>query len=54
MIEHISRLQTENEKLKYALGEAQRIRKKEKLAPIEASSEEENGDGTVGLNDTKH
>ena len=47
----ITYLQAENEKLKHALGVAQRIRKKDKLAPHESSSEEENGDCTVGLND---
>ena len=47
----ITHLQAENEKLKHALGIAQRIRKKDKQAPIETSSKEENGGGTVGLND---
>ena len=37
--------------MKHALGVAQRIRKKDKLAPHESSSEEENSGGTVGLND---
>ena len=47
----ITYLQAENEKLKHALGVAQRIRKKDKLAHHEFSSEEENGGGTVGLNE---
>ena len=47
----VTHLQAENEKLKQALGVAQRIRKKDKPAPHEPSSEEENGGGTVGLND---
>ena len=47
----VTHLQAENEKLKQALGVAQRIRKKDKLASHESSSEEENGGGTVSLND---
>jgi hypothetical protein len=47
----VTHLQAENEKLKYALRVAQRIRKEDKLAPTETSSEEENGGGAVGIND---
>ena len=47
----VTHLQAENEKLKHALGVAQRIRKNDKLAPHESSSEEENSGGTLGLND---
>ncbi len=47
----VTHLQAENEKLKQALGVAQRIRKKDKLASHESSSEKENGGGTVSLND---
>jgi len=51
-ISAIRSLQAENERLKHALGKAQRIRKKEKLAPVEPDpSEEENGGGTVVLNE---
>ena len=42
----VTHLQAENEKLKQALLVAQRIRKKDKPAPHEPSSEEENGGGT--------
>ena len=47
----INHLQAENEKLKQALVEAKRIRKKDKPAYHEPSSEEEIDGGTLGLND---